>query len=64
MYLAVQEKDALKSRQLRVAAKKTLRDEKQKNWLEFVDKCAQERNHFKLAQSIYSKDFIKVNSKK
>ena len=52
MYLAVQENDALKSHQLRVAAKKMLKDEKSKNWLDFVDKCAQERNHFKLAQSI------------
>ena len=52
MYLAVQENDALKSHQLRVAAKKMLKDEKSKNWLDFVDKCAQERNHFKLDQSI------------
>ena len=64
MYLAVQETDVLKSRQLRVAAKKMLRDEKHKNWLDFVDKCAQERNHFKLAQSILTKEFIKVSSKK
>ena len=51
-YLAAQEEDVLKSRQIRVAAKKMLYEEKNKNWRDFVYKCAQERDQFRLAQSI------------
>jgi len=64
MHLAVQESDSDAARQLRSAAKRYLRVEKNKAWKEFINKTANERQHFKLANCIYMKDFIKIKTKK
>jgi hypothetical protein len=64
MHLAVQESDSNAARRLKSAAKRMLRNEKNKSWREFINKTAIERSHFKLANSIFKKDFIKIKSKK
>ena len=64
MHLATWEKNSLTARQLRTAAKRMLRIAKNEGQLEFVKKCAIERTHFKLAQAIFSKDFIKIKNNK
>ena len=63
MHLAVQESDSDAARLLRSAAKRMLRNEKNKAWKDFINKTANERSHFKLASCIYNKDFIKIKSK-
>jgi len=52
MHLATWEMNSLAARQLKTAAKRMLRLAKNNHWLEYVEKCANERTHFKLAQSI------------
>ena len=64
MHLAIQEPKPLVASQIRRAAKSKLQKDKNNTWREYLNKCANERNHFKLAQSIYNKDFIKIKTKK
>ena len=52
MNSATQENDPLVASQLRRAAKSFLRKEKNNSWKEFINKCAVNRTHFKLAQAI------------
>ena len=52
MNLATQEKNSLAARQIRTAAKRMLQKAKNNKWLEHIESCANERTHFKLAQSI------------
>jgi hypothetical protein len=64
MQLAMQEPDPLAASQLRRAAKNYLHSEKNRSWKEFINNCASNRTHFKLAQAIYNKEFIKIKGKK
>ena len=64
MHLATQELNPLVASQLRRSAKRKLQIEKTNSWRSFLNKTALERTQFKIAQSIYNKDFIKIKSKK
>ena len=64
LLLANREKDPLLSSQLKAGAKKQFMKCKDSAWKNYVEKCAANRNHFKLAQAMFKKEFLKVNKHK
>jgi len=62
--LAAQEEDPLVAKQIRLAAKRMLRQERSKNFRQLLNDTAANRTHFRLAQLIFNKEFIRINKNK